>query len=605
MTLSPDATWFADLPLATFGAVKRQTIVLGHPTDITRTIQRISENDRHHPCIIIQKSGELGEQLRQLIIDPKTGEATITDGPSQAIYADQPITLVVDLTRLNAKQASSLNDIFDQTAPTYAGLPLGKNVNLIAIITSQMVVSPELPSDFVSRLPLCYRMPAQSRPLHPLIPISKAPQFPIIALYHDPENAIEEIVGGPSITSDGQLTAIPGPLIRAIREGLPGLIITDPPINDSKFECWITRVIAGKQIPFNGETIPLPNDFQIVLATGIPETERHQIGRCTVIRWEGEPSDLTLTSDTVQFLFPSVQVTSDDTIRLTSGLSGKRIKISGPLSPRQWIKLLHHTTDAHTIMISNATPTQFLTKIGITVHPLSDQPTQSVTQSSTVHYRPGVHWITSPDLDFTVTSMVDLPAAHRIVDLSKSMDTEAPFQIQSVLSFISRRLRSTDTPLLHDIEGGVPLLIRGCESHPQLTQYLQTLFETPPYLLINGNFRPFPNANITFLSTGAPPFTGNLRTLHHQFTLTDLFSMAHLPADAKHILENIQNATGISLQWRLLTRIQTTADSHGWQVATLRHLGPRLKSNSAHYAYTKCLLSAASTTANALPTLNQ
>ena len=563
--------------------------------------------------------------LHQVVINPQNPNGAVIAGPAQALYGDEPVIVVVDLTDLSAKQASSLNDLFDIPS-SYAGKPLGPNVRLIAVMTPDMILSPAFSSDFFSRLPLCRRPSPGSCNTMPQVAVFDAAAMapmPHINLFHEVDTAIETLVGNPGLDHHGQMAAIPGALVSAIQTGQPGIIIEDGPWDDPKFRVWIDRLLALRKLDFNGEPITIPDHFQIFKREGISTPELERFRSCAIQTWGGEPCDLTFNQNSVENFHVSVHINAHQTLCVSPGLSGDRIKISGDLTPAQWAKFLTQISRLNTeralalkapiqIFIAPNTTLSFLYAVGVEIKPADSELRTTPTLIPTLTYRPGVHLIQTTDNDYSLAQLkASLPSPPLFFDISKSMDDDAPFQSTRIHSFENRLLSSTDTELIGGLEKEIPIIVRGIGTHAGVKRLLETLLEVPPYLILNGEKRVFPRANVTFLGS-APEierFSADYQV--HTIDQTTLIDSFGLAPDAKKLILHLEKELSLPLSWALLDRVVAAGGGDPnpgtWTPAIKTTLLPMLKSNPCAYAFAKCALSRfqAPPTESSPPTLDR
>ena len=475
--------------------------------------QQVLESCRHTgsgPVIMLRSPADLDHHnLTSTLICREDGRVHQAPG---RLLAEQPFTLVLDLTVMSPGQIASLNDLLAQ--PRYfLGEPLKDSVRLVALVSPSMLEpGPGKPG------PDCWRRLLAFPTLYPAsTPAGKrlmkknavvksdevllAERVQMLADaaslagqsgdsatktidFTDGDAWRTRLFGGLTLNAEGKLCFRAGQLA-GLDEYQP-VILRDAPWDNPDFTTALTTAMREGGFEANGSWVTLPDSLRWFRKDSSPE--EIALLRQQFVQKKRSPLSPArgVTPDSAVYLNPvsladalcdtqihNGAIYSSDTLKqLLSGC--QTLCLTEPLTDVQWLRLLRR------------------------LERLDNPPDLIDLTREARGFKP----VLQPDIQCQVYPHEALPKlgkTHKTWRITAQTQWSSLWQNTQLASQNELRFEVHDTPLLKALKEGEPVAFYGLETCPELMARLESLLAYPPYLFINGQKVLLPRAKVTFL----------------------------------------------------------------------------------------------------------
>jgi len=493
--------------------VSKETVLFEKGSSVVAFLQKIRQENVGTEVLYVDHPDTIANQLVELVVCPNTGGCEMRPGRFSQLFSDHPCIVVIDFREMTAKQASSLNDLFDVTS-TYDGRAVSSSVRLISVIdvvaiTQSLVFGDPnvgLSPDFFSRLAPPRRLGFPlTEPFLPTMECGSRDDF--VEMGGAALSWQRILLGEPEMTETGRLSVVPGALVVAVLVQKSDIVLKNAPWESHAFANFIHEVLALGYLVFNGDRLPLPTGFQIYKAEGYTEAELQCFAAVSVaLEASSSYAEIVVDTDTIGGLFSQTVVAPNGALCrgdgfLATATDGDRIKVSGLLSAYDWYRLLLAVGDLNKtktipvrILVENSANQSVLKTFGVS---LADGKSEAAPVSCGIR-----HIVDSDDADWALSrycrkNKISNPY---VLDIHAGMEADAVLGRLNVLSVSERRYEWLSTDFVEALNSGRTVFVRGYASEPQLKSLVSGLLASTPQLLINGELCLFPNAHIVFLS---------------------------------------------------------------------------------------------------------
>ncbi len=431
--------------------------------------------------------------LLQTVTCPPGGTLSVTEG---RLFADDPLTLVLDLTEMTAGQIASMNDLLE-IPPSCQGKRLGPSVRRVILVSESM-----LNPGFGKPGPDCWRR-LQNFPIEHSCPGGQKEDVGVLSdkellqervtVAEDDSGSVSvnlavaenwriRLFGGMVLDDRGQVRFQPGAL-----EGLQpadALILQDAPWDDPDFTITLARALREEGFEANGEWVSLPASVRLRYRKSSPQVLEVMKQRLVKMAEEcpylPDVEYCCLNSQSLEDAFCTVQIrggiscAADSLSELLSGC--QVLCITDPLSDGQWLRLLNR--------IAQIKPSPTL--IDLTKAAKEHCP-KTAGQIHCHIYRQEIRALAEPD------------PASVVYRITPQTRWDTLWLETRLLSRNSGRFDQDETALLQALRQGQAVVCHGLETCPDIALRLESLFANPPYLLVHGRKILLPEANLIFL----------------------------------------------------------------------------------------------------------
>lgn len=269
-------------------------------------------------------------------------------------------------------------------------------------------------------------------------------------------------------------------LIDAIKKGLPGIVLVNPPENLADFRFFIAELLARREFSIYGETFKVPQDFTITMVDKAYSLDRELLD-ITITEY---PSidDHIINKSTFNYLFSTKSCENLLLFQTDGWLAAHKNKsiaiyVTEELSAAEWHKIITEAQSNHCKLEIKVAPNVNIPTIDMnSVNLDRKHPRKELTEQI----------IISNDLDYEEEELIQQYPNALIVSVDKQtlfqdiiegiqlVGEHEDFKFNSELSDIAKRLIAGDTVIL---KGNISA---------ELADKLTSLFLTPPYTYING-----------------------------------------------------------------------------------------------------------------------
>jgi MoxR-like ATPase len=471
------------IPPFIFGKVFATTApvcaIVGSATSVIPLVKDL--RDQGNRVLLLSDINEFVEGLKALVFDPSLSDGyRMEPGWAAAIYANDPVILVIDCTQVDPSKQSSLNELFDDIR-SFLGQPIGKNIKIMSVVTTELGIE-GLASDCYSRMTysanLTASYPAEENHdlfTHITIPqIAEIQDAMVIEFFEDPDWR-KVLLGAPTIGEDGLTTFKASPWIKSLQNGENRkLVLKNAPVAHKGFVDFLLDIQHrnGHTICVNGQTYattPQP----ILFCNGYATAELSNIDSTLVSEFDPTQPNFVINESTIGHVFSSVRPNAEGQIRPMTGIlhqlamTGGTLTINGPIPSSRKHALCTQ------IAKLNATPGA--KKIGVLC-----------TNTNWIDkLNPQRLTVTHDPIAATTQRLTRTPEAV-MIDIGYATKPEDVIEYWQIHSFRERQYAIDSGTLKTALDAGKSVIVRGIESNKDCLKQLETLFENPPYLWSGG-----------------------------------------------------------------------------------------------------------------------
>ncbi|WP_448218310.1 AAA family ATPase [Endozoicomonas sp. 2B-B] len=467
--------------------------------------------------------------------------------PGKLFESSQPLTLVMDIRKLNGEELPEFNDLLDPDNPSlYDKLsqkkrPLGEHVSLLVVADPAQLISvgqcEGAPgADFwrrINRPENTWQFNAQTGngpsmnidEVAPLLPQLSAAESAtnddntLVIDCHLHSHWRQLLLGGPGVDQQGRIRHLPGKL-ELLRPG-QRVILKGANWQDLAFEQTLRQMLAQQCFESNGKICSLPDNVQFYqMPVGseelyslfqsladTPDKEGHKKGEKALDKEPASGNPIIINQSNISQWLNPVAIAPQgyavpNTLLVEEVRDGGTVTITSPLTEALWFCLLGALqtigkTTGQKPRLQVAHTRQQPKALGLkesNEHPLfrSLQPQKKVRDYPAFRtvtyqqYAQASHWINhhqKPPLVIQINGQTSFSQLFDNIHISS--EQKAHFGRQQ-------------SPLQEALTAGKPVVLRGLESNPTLQQLLEPLLVGQP-LLVNGQLQAYPDARVTLL----------------------------------------------------------------------------------------------------------
>ncbi|WP_422135411.1 AAA family ATPase [Endozoicomonas sp. ALD040] len=460
------------------------------------------------------------------------GRHTVSSG--KLFEGSQPLTLVMDIRKLNSEELPKFNDLLDPDTPclfdkaSQKKRPLGEHVSLLVLADPEQLASVGLREDApavgapgadfwrrINRPGNTWQFEAQTDndssmnldnvpPLLAELPCAESAMdddSTVLINCHRHTSWRQLLLGGPGVDQQGRIRHIPGRL-ECLRAG-QRVILKGANWQDLAFEQTIRQILAQHCFESNGKICGLPDDVQFYQMS-VDSNELHSLFQTLSCQGDASGHPIIINQSNISEWLNPIAISpqgyaTPNNCLLEQIRAGGVVTVTSALNEALWFRLLgslqtiRETSDLEPrlqVMHSKQQPKALglPENDGQPVSSLQDK-TREHTAFDIVTYHQQAqasHWINY------------LQEAPLVIQINEQTSFSQLFDNIHITSEQKAHFGRRQSGLQKALIAGTPVLLRGLETNPMLQQLLEPLAVGQP-LLVNGQLQAFPKALVAIL----------------------------------------------------------------------------------------------------------
>ncbi|WP_281645455.1 AAA family ATPase [Parendozoicomonas sp. Alg238-R29] len=483
------------------------------------------KNESQEVVLMTHPDGLQRDNLTRRLTLAETGKHNTREG---RLFRDQkPLTLVLDIRNMSAKELTQFNDLLDPESPclydkqTKKKRTLGSHISILVLAASEQLTATgtndtQTPgADFwrrVNRSTNTWQLTETVSADEPMDVTSDhwLPEYSsskgadstidsaITVDLHIHPDWRSQLFGRVGVDKAGKICHIPG-VLEQLKPG-QGVILKGADWSDLELQHQIRQLQHGKRYYSNGNPRLLPDDI-VFFQADVTESEVHEL-RQSSMKLVTSPPDHPVIINKVnlcQWLNP-ITINQDgvsvpNTALLNQISSGAAITITSPLSESQWFMLLGHLRDIK--KETGKSPEIFLAHAKNQpdwIQPPVDSECEKGRLPTNLHAK-----VITYDCETQFSEWREQQSSEPLViQINAQTRPGQLFDNLHVLSEQTPRFGRSTTQLQRALQTGLPVVFLGLESNPEMQQVLESLLCQPSSVIINGSLLAFPHSNIHF-----------------------------------------------------------------------------------------------------------